>query len=357
MSKNNLGLVKHVEGVLKLDTVYMLSGIGRKLTQDHINRRIQMGDQLAIQKKAYLQSKIGAYCYDCVGLIKNYLWTDGAGNENVRYNQPSGTDQNVGMMWNSAKEKGVMSSYNGHPDIKGLLVMTDDLGHVGVYMGVVGGKRTYIEATITNGVWKVVKTYGYPNQKHDWKRWAKYHMINYVAEPVVPKPPVKPSGKYEIVAETGYAFTLGTDVWERNEPTLSNGAGKVLRKKGEVLEYNAYTKNEEYNWVRLLNGKWIPWRFTDDRERFGFIEKVKAPVAPVVPQKNAYGQSVFAGSDITFSFIYNKANKGVGKVPYHKNAQGHGYGKVVEVLNNAEAPYKVSVNGSVVGFVKPVNTY
>ena len=62
-------------------------------------------------------------------------------------------------------------------------------------------------------------------------------------------------------------------------------------------------------------------------------------------------------ADITFSTVCSNANGDGAKSPYFKNAQGRGYGKVVEILTGRVAPYKVERNNSVVGFVKPVNTF
>lgn len=77
------------------------------------------------------------------------------------------------------------------------------------------------------------------------------------------------------------------------------------------------------------------------------------------PKVNEYGQAVFAGSNIEFSYIYSTPNghEPSGE-PYHKNAKGRGYGKVKRVIGGkAFAPYEIELNGSVIGYVKPVNTY
>lgn len=296
-NKTNLGLVEHVKAILPLNTVYMLSGIGRPLTQDAINRRIQMGDASAKRKKEYLESKKGAFCYDCVGLIKNYLWSDKPGTNNINYNTPVGTDQNVSMMWNSAKKRG----HGEHPDVPGILVMTDDLGHVGVYIGKENGKKAYIEATITNNAWKVVKSYGYPGQKHDWKRWAEYHMINYVSavapKPVVPKPtPVAPTGNIQV--------------------------GSAVKVNGKLFTSSSGGKQGSYNHVnypstigKVVAGAKYPYHVSGrgwaNAAMLGVTESQPskpAPSAPSVPSKTGYTIEKIAPRQVVLNIDANLWN-------------------------------------------------
>lgn len=98
---------------------------------------------------------------------------------------------------------------------------------------------------------------------------AKLEPVKPIPKPIpVPKPkPVAP----QIVKEVGNEFVLGHDVYERNNPSLSDKSGLKLRKKGERIEYNAYTITDNHNWVRQLNGKWLPWRETNG-DKFGTIE-------------------------------------------------------------------------------------
>lgn len=85
--------------------------------------------------------------------------------------------------------------------------------------------------------------------------------------------------------------------------------------------------------------------------------KVTMDLVEDKPKLNEYGQAVFIGSNIEFSYICSNNNGAGAKKPYFTNSKKRGYGKVVEVYKNKVAPYKVELNGKVIGFVKPLNTY
>ena len=90
MSKTNLGLVEFAKSKLNVPTIYMLGGFGRSLTQVMINRRVnELKCPHTIRNLTTIQGGLGKACYDCVGLIKGYLWEDKPGV--VRYNVPKGS--------------------------------------------------------------------------------------------------------------------------------------------------------------------------------------------------------------------------------------------------------------------------
>ena len=109
----------------------------------------------------------------------------------------------------------------------------------------------------------------------------KLSKVETPSEVVKPKPQAPKPPQTKIVSETGNVFVLGNNVYERNNPSLSDRSGLKLRNKGEKIEYNAYTITDGHNWVRQLNGKWIPWRETNG-DKFGHIES--KPVAKPAPQ-------------------------------------------------------------------------
>ena len=151
MSKNNLGLVEYAKSKLKLPTIYMLSGFGRVLTGAMVTNRVNnIKCPHTIRNEARIRQGIGRYCFDCVGIIKGYLWETSPGN--VLYNVPACSDQNVGMMYRASKEKGPLNTI---PDIPGLLVFTADMGHVGIYVGKENGINQYIESTPSWSAWGV----------------------------------------------------------------------------------------------------------------------------------------------------------------------------------------------------------
>jgi LysM repeat protein len=175
----NIGLVEYAKSKLSLPTIYMLSGFGRKLTSSQVSHRVNtMKCSHTIRNESRIRQGVGNYCFDCVGLIKGYLWEVEPGR--VLYNQPSGSDQNVGMMYRSATEKGSIATM---PDIKGLLVFTQDLGHVGIYVGKVNGVNQYIESTPAWNAWGVTTSSdkNHPQgHNRQWAFWGKYHLVEYL---------------------------------------------------------------------------------------------------------------------------------------------------------------------------------
>jgi hypothetical protein len=183
MAYTNLGLIEYAKAKMALPNIYFLSGIGRRLTEAMIQKRIAMGDAFTINanNQSIIRANIGDYAFDCGGMIKAYLWETAPGV--INYNVPSGSDQNAGMMYRAATAKGTIDSM---PDLKGLLVFTADLGHVGLYVGRNGaGVRQYIECTPAWGAWGITTSAdsGHP-QSHNrkWTFWGKYALIEYIEE-------------------------------------------------------------------------------------------------------------------------------------------------------------------------------
>ena len=180
MSKTNLGLVEYAKSKLALPTRYMLGTFGRVLTHADINRRIANGCVHTIRNEAMIRSGVGRYGFDCSGLIKGYLWETSLGN--IAYRTIDGvylpdSDNNVRGMYDRAKEKGLFATM---PDIPGMLVMTSDFGHAGVYIGKVNGVKQYIESTPSLGFWGV----GQSNEStRTWHYWAKHYLIDYIVPP------------------------------------------------------------------------------------------------------------------------------------------------------------------------------
>lgn len=366
---NNLQLVEYVKGVYAkaANTVYILSGIGRPLTNDLINRRIAMGDSSAKKKESWLRTQVGKTAYDCVGLIKSFLWTGNKPFGPIKY--VASQDQNVSMMWNASKERGTMKNED-HPDVPGLLVMTENLGHVGVYIGRENGRKTYIEATITDNTWRVIKSHGYVGRGAiQWTRWAKYSLITYVSAPV--KPPVIPPAGFKaydkflakgttlykdnltaypkpiqnprtvrIVAEkSGYGRfddkgLIGTDhAWvkldaAKPEPKpdpkpIPNGKAKIKPGAKYVSKSATYNNKpvkaeyigKEYDYETGRKGADASWVYFPalssyvDKKDVTFGGTTPKPTPPPVT-KNEYGQNVKVGDVIKFSTLASSTTGG-----------------------------------------------
>ena len=149
MAYTNSGLVAYCKQALLKKTAYMWGGIFRTVTEDYINQVAKMYPaQYSAVRKNKLKNLIGKGCYgvDCVGLVKSYYW-GGIGSPNYS----GSTDYGVGTMYNAAKTKGRIASF---PKTEGLLVMTADFGHVGVYVG----NDKVIESTLSGRGDGVVQT-------------------------------------------------------------------------------------------------------------------------------------------------------------------------------------------------------
>lgn len=179
--------------------------------------------------------------------------------------------------------------------------------------------------------------------------WLDYETFNYQASLVNNNS----SDDYDHVLQHGI-FTATTETGSniRNKPsTDGERIGGVPA--GEEFEYTSYVDNDGYRWVHK-DGKYVARRTLDGSQVFGDARFVDEPAKPSV---NEYGQAVFVGDSIEFSYIYNRANGGVINKPYFKNSNGRGYGEVTKIHSNSEAPYEITLNGEIIGFVAPVNTY
>lgn len=220
MSKTNIGLVEYVKSKLQLPTIYMLSGFGRVLTQANIDKRVNiMKCAHTIKNQAIIETGIGKYCYDCCGLIKGYLWEDAPGK--VGYNIPKGSDQSVAGMYNRSTEKGPLESI---PDILGTLVFTQDLGHVGVYIGKdAAGKRQYVESTPAWKKWGVTQS---NDTIRKWAFWGKYSYVDYIVPQTVVDHSEVEAGDIVYVSGVGRSSSLGTG---RSTAAYKNRRMKVIK--------------------------------------------------------------------------------------------------------------------------------
>jgi hypothetical protein len=191
----NTDLVKYAQSKLEVPTIYILGGIGRALNEDMIQRSISRGVTHTIANQNRIRQGIGRYAFDCNAIFKCALWEKSPGV--INYNVPTGSDLGVRSLHKFATEKGLMATM---PDIPGLMVFTQDLTHVGMYVGKKDGVNQYIEATPRWNAWGVTTSAdrNHP-QGHNrtWHSWGKYHLAEYVEEkkeePVKPAPTPTPA--------------------------------------------------------------------------------------------------------------------------------------------------------------------
>lgn len=108
--------------------------------------------------------QLGVPVFDCIGLIKSYIWRNSIGK--INYNPAQ--DVSANEMLNRCVTKGLIAKM---PEIPGILVFMD--GHVGVYIG----DGYVIEAR--GHVFGVVKT---ALKDRPWKNWGYCPYIIYLPE-------------------------------------------------------------------------------------------------------------------------------------------------------------------------------
>jgi len=160
MSKDNLGLVAYAK--TKLGLPYWYGTFGQIGTEALLQQKAkQYPKHYASSRMAKYRSQIGKQVFDCIGLIKGYVWSDAQGN--ITYNPHQ--DWSADMTLARCRERGPIGSI---PEMPGVLVFFP--GHVGIYIG--GGE--VIEAKgFAHGVVKTKLKSG------SWRSWGKVPWVEY----------------------------------------------------------------------------------------------------------------------------------------------------------------------------------
>lgn len=232
MAYTNSGLVAYCKQALLKKTAYMWGGIFRPITTDYIaGRAEQYSAQYSTARQVKLTALVGKgyYGVDCVGLVKSYYW-GGIGSPNYS----GSTDYGVGTMYNAAKTKGRIASF---PKTEGLLVMTSDFGHVGVYVG----NDKVIESTLSGRGDGVVQT------NFSAVKWAYWCQCPCITDDTTEKMTVAVDCK--IVYQS-----LGT-ARKRSSASLS-GAEKGRCVKGDyyIATQLITPESSSQKWFRHLDG-------------------------------------------------------------------------------------------------------
>lgn len=169
MALTNKGLLENTIKCYKNSNYYIYGTFGQKLTLALVESKIKQYPQFyrTEQRRKNARNAVGRYkyAYDCVGLIKCYLF---GGFGNVKYNAKY--DLSANGMYNKCTKKGKIKDI---PNIKGLLVWMD--GHIGVY----DGKKYSYECTVSGGSFKILKTVA---KTRGWTNWGKCAYIKYEDE-------------------------------------------------------------------------------------------------------------------------------------------------------------------------------
>lgn len=209
MGYTNLGLVKHAQKALALNTKYMWGGILRLIDNNYLKMMYKNwgnypGSGYSDKRWTELQSYVGKNYYgcDCIGLIKSYYWSgkDDGGTGSPNYGKAGYPDVNAGIMYNNAKVKGRIGTL---PEVPGVIVYCKSSPHVGVYIG----KGQVIESTLSSRGDGVVNT---RLDQFKWEYWFECPYIDYIKTPAQTK--VKLSVGDTIKIKKTAKFYAGTQI-------------------------------------------------------------------------------------------------------------------------------------------------
>ena len=128
MVKTAQGLVDYAEN--QLGQAYWWGCFGQTATEELLAYKTkQYPSVYKTQLYSDAENQFGMRVFDCVGLIKGYLWSDKYDSEPI-YN--SLQDVNVVGLYTNCTKTGMLSSMPAEP---GVCVFTKSLDHVGVYIG------------------------------------------------------------------------------------------------------------------------------------------------------------------------------------------------------------------------------
>ncbi|MCL2300770.1 MAG: NlpC/P60 family protein [Firmicutes bacterium] len=178
--KTAAGLVAYAQA--QLGNPYWYGTFGYVANQALLdNRREKYPDHYSREEDYQRDIRQSKRVYDCVGLIKGYLWSE-TPTSKPSYN--GAQDVNADEIKKYCKTNGSMATI---PDQPGALVFMK--GHVGVYIG----DGQVIEARGSSPYYKVMQT---KLSERAWLSWGKLDWITYsvvrtIDEPLPPPPPPK----------------------------------------------------------------------------------------------------------------------------------------------------------------------
>lgn len=192
---------------------------------------------------AYRLTGIGRYengvrIFDCVGMIKCFIWRDYS-QTNSTYYRKTCPDFNCEQFFNLAKEKGAIKDI---PEIPGLMVYQE--GHIGVYLG--GGQVIECTAAFDK---KICITYfkgDHPDTKlkrATWTHWFKHPYLTYeatqkttlqIAREVLAGKWKNGTARKKLLLEAGYNYKEVQD--KVNELLKQSENGKLEEVAREVIQ-------------------------------------------------------------------------------------------------------------------------
>lgn len=222
----NLQLVNYMKQVHAAGYVYWYGTCGYECSKSLYERKKKQypAHYTASRTSGYMRDIAdGAWCADCVGVIKSFFWSNGKIKTKGVYNSNNCPDTSANGMIKLCKETGSIKTI---PDIPGLVVWKT--GHIGVYIG--GGEVIEMNGFAKDCLWRKTSA-------NSWTKWGKLppSMIQYVN-----------NIKTDTTISTLGSRTLrkgmtGEDVKELQNYILKLYPGKVLTKYGADGEYGSET--------------------------------------------------------------------------------------------------------------------
>ncbi len=236
MAKTNKGLVAYANAQLGHPYWYGTFGqVSTKALYDAKKR--QYPNQYTW---ACPSNQLNTRVYDCIGLVKGYLWSDTA-TSTPKYNAKQ--DVGANSMNNLCKEKGPISTI---PELPGVLVFLP--GHVGVYIG----NGEVIEAR--GHAYGVVKT---KLKDRPWKTWGKCPWIIYETPTATPPTPTKKKTLDEIAKEVIAGKWGNGEDRKKRLKVAGYDPTAVQKKVNELLKANTSSKKSNTEIAKeVIAGKW-----------------------------------------------------------------------------------------------------
>ncbi len=231
MELTNIGLLENTIKCYNHSNYYIYGTYGQKLTSSLVEAKIRQYPNFYRNATRINNARraVGkyTYAYDCVGLIKCYLF---GGFNNVKY--ISKYDLSANGMYNKCTDKGKIKDI---PKIKGLLVWMD--GHIGIYDG---EKYTY-ECTVSGCTFRIIKT----NAKtRGWTNYGKCPYITYKSS----------TQKTVSIVDLAYEVIAGKyGTGEARKKALGSLYEDVQAKVNEILKKK---KSSTEIAKEVLAGKW-----------------------------------------------------------------------------------------------------
>lgn len=173
----NTGLVTLAKKALDEGWGYVNGTFGNILTETLLNQKCSqaggVGEYNSYWRDRYIKKFMGRRVSDCYGLVKAYVWWTNE-NSSPRYNNNGFMDRNQEGAFNTAKEKGPLSTM---PELPGIILWMK--GHVGIYIG----NGEFIEcAGCPVGTRKGTVKSGVITSGSKFTHWFKDNWITYVKE-------------------------------------------------------------------------------------------------------------------------------------------------------------------------------